>query len=216
MARNKYPEETVTLILDTAQALFLEKGYDGTTVQDIIDGLGGLTKGAIYHHFKSKEEILTAVTARLFSNNTLSTKWENTIADSKFTGAEKLKAMLYEAISDEQEQSFRNMDVNLQNMPQMLSDLLLRSVKDVAPKAFKPVLEQGISDGSIKATDPDSLAQVISLLANVWLNPLVFPVSNSDLHRKYLLASELLSPFGIDIRDLYPAVADMNAQINKK
>ena len=37
MARNKYPEKTVTLILDTAQKLFLEKGYEHTTIQDIID-----------------------------------------------------------------------------------------------------------------------------------------------------------------------------------
>ena len=57
MARNKYPEETVTLILDTAQKLFLEKGYEHTTIQDIIDNLGGLTKGAIYHHFTSKESL---------------------------------------------------------------------------------------------------------------------------------------------------------------
>ena len=53
MSRNKYPEETVERILDTAQRLFLEKGYEQTTIQDITDNLGGLTKGAIYHHFKS-------------------------------------------------------------------------------------------------------------------------------------------------------------------
>ena len=40
MARNKYPEETVEKILDTAQRLFLEKGYDHTTIQDIVDNLG--------------------------------------------------------------------------------------------------------------------------------------------------------------------------------
>ena len=45
MARNKHPEETVNLILDVALALFFEKGYDNTSIQDIIDGLGGLTKG---------------------------------------------------------------------------------------------------------------------------------------------------------------------------
>lgn len=50
MSRNKYPEETVNLILDVSQRLFIEKGYDNTTIQDIIDELGGLTKGAIYHH----------------------------------------------------------------------------------------------------------------------------------------------------------------------
>ena len=61
MARNKYPEVTVERILDAAQRLFLEKCYDNTTIQDIVDELGGLTKGAVYHHFKSKEEILDAV-----------------------------------------------------------------------------------------------------------------------------------------------------------
>ena len=54
MARNKHPEETVNLILDVAFHLFMEKGYEHTSIQDIIDQLGGLSKGAIYHHFKSK------------------------------------------------------------------------------------------------------------------------------------------------------------------
>ena len=65
MARNKYPEETVNLILETAGRLFVEKGYERTSIQDIVDNLGGLSKGAIYHHFKSKEEILSAVTDRM-------------------------------------------------------------------------------------------------------------------------------------------------------
>ena len=36
MARNKHPEETVNLILDVAFHLFMEKGYEHTSVQDII------------------------------------------------------------------------------------------------------------------------------------------------------------------------------------
>lgn len=70
MARNKYPEETVSLILDTALKLFIQKGYEHTSIQDIIDRLGGLSKGAIYHHFKSKEEILVAVTNSWRSSRT--------------------------------------------------------------------------------------------------------------------------------------------------
>ena len=65
MARNKHPEETVNLILDVAYRLFMEKGYEHTSIQDIIDHLGGLSKGAIYHHFKSKEEIFYAVTDKM-------------------------------------------------------------------------------------------------------------------------------------------------------
>ena len=51
MARNKYPELTVEKILEVSQKLFLEKGYEQTTIQDIVDHLGGLTKGAVYHRF---------------------------------------------------------------------------------------------------------------------------------------------------------------------
>ena len=37
MPRNKYPEQTVEKILDAAALLFLQKGYQNTTLQDIID-----------------------------------------------------------------------------------------------------------------------------------------------------------------------------------
>lgn len=43
MARNKHPEQTANLILDVAFRLFMEKGYEHTSIQDIIDNLGGLT-----------------------------------------------------------------------------------------------------------------------------------------------------------------------------
>ena len=65
MARNRHPEETVNLILGVAFRLFMEKGYEHTSIQDIINNLGGLSKGAIYHHFKSKEDILVAVIDRM-------------------------------------------------------------------------------------------------------------------------------------------------------
>ena len=69
MARNKHPEETVNLILDVAFRLFMEKGYEHTSIQDIIDHLGGLSKGAIYHHFKSKEDIQTFAASKISSAN---------------------------------------------------------------------------------------------------------------------------------------------------
>ena len=50
MARNRNSHETRKKILEVSKNLFLEKGFDNTSIQDIIDGLGGLTKGVIYHH----------------------------------------------------------------------------------------------------------------------------------------------------------------------
>ncbi len=69
MARNKYPEETVNKIIEVSMQLFLEKGYEHTSIQDIVNNLGGLSKGAIYHHFKSKEDILDGVMDKLYQNN---------------------------------------------------------------------------------------------------------------------------------------------------
>ena len=66
MPRNKYPEQTVEKILDAAALLFLQKGYQNTTLQDIIDATK-LSKGAVYHHFRSKEEIAQAVFAASFA-----------------------------------------------------------------------------------------------------------------------------------------------------
>ena len=45
MPRNKYPEETVEKILNVSLKLFLEKGYEETTILDIVNQLGGLTRG---------------------------------------------------------------------------------------------------------------------------------------------------------------------------
>ncbi|TBL78609.1 TetR/AcrR family transcriptional regulator [Paenibacillus thalictri] len=47
---------SLQLILDIAEKLILERGCRNTTLQDIADQ-GGLTKGAIYHYVKSKDEL---------------------------------------------------------------------------------------------------------------------------------------------------------------
>ena len=60
-------------LLDAAMRLIREKGYSATTVDDIC-GAAGVTKGAFFHHFKSKEDLGIEATAhfaqmaeRLFS-----------------------------------------------------------------------------------------------------------------------------------------------------
>lgn len=48
-------------IIDVSYTLFAQKGYDKTTVADIIKK-AGTSKGGFYHHFKSKEEVLETIT----------------------------------------------------------------------------------------------------------------------------------------------------------
>ncbi|MDR0562032.1 MAG: TetR/AcrR family transcriptional regulator, partial [Spirochaetaceae bacterium] len=50
-------------ILDAAETLFSEKGYENATVNDILDKVG-IGKGTFYHYFKSKEEVMDGVIRR--------------------------------------------------------------------------------------------------------------------------------------------------------
>ncbi len=47
-------------LLDAAAAMFVAKGYDGTSIRDIA-GAVGMLPGSLYYHFKSKEDLLLAV-----------------------------------------------------------------------------------------------------------------------------------------------------------
>ena len=58
------PVSTRERILDAALDLFIEKGFDKTSLREIAEQLG-VTKAALYYHFASKEDILMALHLRL-------------------------------------------------------------------------------------------------------------------------------------------------------
>lgn len=61
--RKEDVEITLGLLLDAAEEVFSRRGYAQTTLQEIAE-LAGLTRGAIYWHFKDKEALLDAVLHR--------------------------------------------------------------------------------------------------------------------------------------------------------
>ncbi len=64
MGRRGSAAQTRERILDIAQELFTEQGYDATSLRDIADRLG-TTKAALYYHFERKEDILLELHLRL-------------------------------------------------------------------------------------------------------------------------------------------------------
>ena len=60
----KEAEERRNEILDIAEKLFVEKGFDGTSTNDILNDIG-IARGTLYYHFKSKEDILDAMIERI-------------------------------------------------------------------------------------------------------------------------------------------------------
>ena len=55
-------QERRAQILDEALALFITKGYQRTTIEDILSAVG-IAKGTLYHHFRSKEALFLKVLA---------------------------------------------------------------------------------------------------------------------------------------------------------
>lgn len=199
MARNKHPEETVQLILDAAYRLFMEKGYERTSIQDIIDQLGGLSKGAIYHHFKSKEDILIAVSDRMTAE---SNQMLAAIRDrSDLCGKEKLKTIFKESINRPVQNDIFTVVPNFHNNPRLLFSLLHETIEEVAPDYLLPIIKEGISDGSIETDYPEQLAEMILLVANVWMNPMIFDDSEEESYRKMMIFRQMLLGFGLDIVD---------------
>ena len=66
-------------ILDVSGALFSQKGFDATTISDIIEKVG-VARGTVYYHFKSKEDIMDALIERYISRLLAAAK---KIADDK-------------------------------------------------------------------------------------------------------------------------------------
>jgi AcrR family transcriptional regulator len=64
--RAKAPDQTVRKqVLAAAVDLFAANGYDGTSVQQIVER-AGVTKGALYHYFTAKEDILLEIYTTVF------------------------------------------------------------------------------------------------------------------------------------------------------
>lgn len=199
MARNKYPEETVNLILETATTLFIKNGYEHTSIQDIIDNLGGLSKGAIYHHFKSKEEILVAVI------NRMSEESDKLLSDIKnrtdMTGKEKLKKLMADSVNRSVHDKIFTAAPNIGASPALVFGILKSTIEYTTPEYVLPIIMQGIEDGSIKTECPKELAELIMLVGNVWLDPLIFDDKPEDIYRKCSMYDKMLRAFGLDIID---------------
>ena len=199
MARNRHPEETVTLILDVAFRLFMEKGYEYTSIQDILDQLGGLSKGAIYHHFKSKEEILVAVVDRMTAE---SNQMLAEIRDRPgLTGKEKLKTIFKASISRPVQDQIFTVAPNFRNNAKLLFGLLHYTIEEAAPNYVVPIIQQGIADGSIQTEYPKALAELILLTANVWMNPMIFDSTQEETWQKFMVFAQMMEGFGLDIMD---------------
>lgn len=197
MARNKHPEQTIERIVDAAFALFVEKGYENTSIQDIIDHLGGLSKGAIYHHFKSKEEIFNAVAQKIDRNN--EAFYAVIRDDASLNGLQKLHRMFESAISNPNQEAIAAMSAHILAEPKFVIRYITEILDLVSPHFIQPILEEGMRDGSIpERDDVREITESLLLLCNLWCNPLLRTTTPGQLERQFLFIQKLYAGLGFE------------------
>lgn len=194
MSRNKHPEETVRKILDVSTQLFLEKGYEKTSMQDIVNALG-MSKGAVYHHFKSKEELFSQVVENFYSKS----DWFAEIAaDSSKNGLEKLRAVFRYELSSEEKISIDSMYFDhMGSSPMRLKNLRLNTAE--AARDISRIIEEGNRDGSLHVKNPWEAAEMMLILANVWIA--MFADSREKMSRQLDTCATALESLGMPLFD---------------
>lgn len=174
MARNAHPEVTRQRILDAAKKLFAQKGYERTTIQDILDELEDLSKGAIYHHFKNKEAMLHAL---IDSDNERLLPQANQ-EDGSRNGLQKLRNSLMMQITDTEHMTLMRDAFPLLNDPKILAENL-RIWRTDSTKIAYDFIQEGLRDGSITTEYPPrsrgTFFTAVQLLASPKLLPHHYP-----------------------------------------
>lgn len=199
MPRNKYPEETVQKILDAALKLFCEKGYEETTVLDIINNMGGMTRGAFYHHFKSKEEVFNALRDKFAKEVT---SFDKVIKRDDLNGLKKLRVAIMDTNTEQTDRRKFNLALMpLLESPAFLKMLIIDTNRDsLAPKC-QMMIEEGIKDGSIQVEDAKLAAELLVYLINFWTIPSIFPMDEEETLKKVMMIKKILDSIGLPIFD---------------
>lgn len=151
--------------------MFLEKCCDGTSIQDIIDGLGGMNKGGIYYHFKSKFDILETLISQAGDTTTFA-KWQGSNC------LEKLRNSLKDSLNAHQKQSLGYSATVTLRSPRIWGEQYLQVFDDYALEIAK-IVKEGIQDGSIQMEFPEEVAELILVAMNLWVGFQISVLSES-------------------------------------
>ena len=190
-------ENTKNKIIEVATHLFLTKGYEATRISDIIKGLDGLTKGAVYHHFESKEDIFNAVVEQIGRRN--EQLFDEIKYDKTLKGKEKLEKVISLASGNGNMDQIIEMSPNLLESPKLLATFMMELNTITIPQYLLPMIKEGIEDGSISSKYSIELAEMIGVLLHIWLNPLIF--SNHNFCNKLRLLNDVLEQFNLRLFD---------------
>lgn len=189
MARiTKDPAIRKAEILDTAEALFQEKGYLGTAVSDIVRQVG-VSQGTFYYYFKSKEEIIEEIIKRQIEQVTNSIN--KIVEDRVLTPPEKIVRSIQAVfqITCYVQEKFRNfaMDDHV-NLIGKLSD---HGKKAVFPYFLK-IIEEGQRENLFLTAQPEISLEFIMGMHACLMRSGFERLPDDIMNAKFAMAAKLM------------------------
>lgn len=195
MGKKYTAEQAKNMILDISSGLFIEKGYEQTSISDIVSGLDGLTKGAIYHHFDSKHDIIVGIAKRYVLKKEL---LESIKEKSELNGLEKIREILLESMFNKEIMSSTKTSLGLLTDPTFSSLYNSQIINNLSPE-IECYIKEGIVDGSIQTESPKQMSEVILLLISTWFIQSLFPNTLETFMDKLRTAQFVLKASGVDV-----------------
>lgn len=186
-------EQWKSEILDVAQKLFLVKGYEETSVSDIMEVVGG-AKGMFYRCFESKEELMSAVGDQMFFANN---PFEAVKKRTDLNGLQKIRELLVLNQSDLERERLNVQAIDILKDRRILAAAVESNCRILTPLWFE-LLEEGRRDGSIQTEYAKELSELLPLI-NFWLLPSVYPATAEDIRHKFCFISEVLAKMGLPL-----------------
>lgn len=158
-----------------------------------MDSLDGLSRGAIYHHFKSKDEIIEAITRRFYHDgfygyDSESGQGKNALA--------KLQGRWLHAYEKHNEHEIFLMSSSLLGNPKYLASQFKEIIDSVVPQ-LEDLIEEGNKDGSMQVENPAVVAQMLRFLLNTWCIPAIYPGDSEQMAQRFALLGEQAASLGI-------------------
>jgi len=175
MTTQRRGEETRSRLLQAAEECFAQRGYDGTGVAEICR-CAGVSKGAFYHHFPSKQAIFLELLDRWMAaleGQLRRVRAESETVPEAFLSMTEMVRFIFQTAGD-------RLPMFLEFWTQAAHDPAVWQAT-IAPYRqfrafFAEMIEDGIAEGSLRPMDPEKAAQaVVSLAVGVLLQSSLDP-----------------------------------------
>ncbi|MCT4543164.1 MAG: TetR/AcrR family transcriptional regulator [Vallitalea sp.] len=181
-------------IMETALKLFISKGYEKTSTNDIIEELN-LSRGGLYHHFSSKEEILdTAITTLLRSEKE---RVESVISNKKLSAIDKLKIVI--GFDSSSQPMFNNIMAlaHTKDNPTLITTLLKKKLEIITP-LFTNIIKQGINEGTFNCKYPHEVSKISIILSTILFTDTIIQMSIYE-YEKMIKTFQMISELMIGV-----------------